>query len=138
MRLPHQQLLLLWLLGLAAGVPPPSPQGGSVSPDGTGAEGWQFMASYPRQYVTYKLQPGERIAVDGRLDEGAWAAVNWTEPMEDIAQSFYPGLAIPVPTPRRGRGATAPATPTFPRDPPSPPLAPPTGPNRRPRRGVGP
>ena len=93
-------LLLLCLLGLAAGVPQRSPQGGP-SPDGSArAPGWAFLESYPRQYVVNRLQPGERIAIDGRLDEEAWSAVNWTEPMEDIAQPFYPNLSIPVcPTP---------------------------------------
>ena len=57
---------------------------------------WKFLASYPRQYVVNRLQPGEHITVDGRLDEEAWGAVNWTEPMEDIAQPFYPSLSIPV------------------------------------------
>ena len=89
-------LLLLCLLGLAAGVPQRSPQGGP-SPDGSArAPGWAFLESYPRQYVVNRLQPGERIAIDGRLDEEAWSAVNWTEPMEDIAQPFYPNLSIPV------------------------------------------
>ena len=93
-------LLLLCLLGLAAGVPQRSPQGGP-SPDGSArAPGWAFLESYPRQYIVNRLQPGERIAIDGRLDEEAWSAVNWTEPMEDIAQPFYPNLSIPVcPTP---------------------------------------
>ena len=53
------------------------------------------MASYPRQYITYRLQTGEHIEIDGKLDEPAWLAVNWTEPMEDIAQKFYEGLQIP-------------------------------------------
>ena len=58
---------------LAAAMPEPEREarGGSVGsgrPSGTGPEGWQFLASYPRQYVTHKLQPRERIAIDGRLD----------------------------------------------------------------------
>ena len=90
-------LLLLCLLGLAAGVPQRSPQGGP-SPDAGSARapGWAFLESYPRQYVVNRLQPGEHITIDGRLDEEAWGAVNWTEPMEDIAQPFYPDLSIPV------------------------------------------
>ena len=91
-------LLLLCLLGLAAGVPQRSPQGGPAgpSPDAGTSPRWAFLESYPRQYVVNRLQPGEHITIDGRLDEEAWGAVNWTEPMEDIAQPFYPNLSIPV------------------------------------------
>jgi hypothetical protein len=86
-------LILPALLLLAAAVdavsqPPEQQQGAAPHP-------WQFLASYPRQYITYKLQPGEQIVVDGKLDDPAWAGVNWTEPMEDIAQSLYLGLVIP-------------------------------------------
>eukprot|EP01051_Picozoa_sp_SAG22_P007863 SAG22_NODE_570_length_9013_cov_4.251739_8_plen_517_part_00 len=67
----------------AAPAPPPPPRA------------WQFMDRYPRQYVVHRLQPTEKIEIDGQLDEPAWAALNWSAPMEDIAQSFYPGLSIP-------------------------------------------
>eukprot|EP01047_Picozoa_sp_COSAG01_P037427 COSAG01_NODE_2972_length_6774_cov_7.923146_5_plen_194_part_00 len=76
--------------------PPPPPSAAAAAHDAAGVEAWQFLASYPRQYITYRLQPGEHIEIDGQLDEPAWNAVNWTEPMEDIAQSFYPGLSIPA------------------------------------------
>ena len=59
------------------------------------ARPWAFIDQYPRQYITHRLQPGEHVEIDGKLDEPAWADVNWTEPMEDIAQSFYEGLSIP-------------------------------------------
>ena len=113
------------VLGPPAGVlcipqqPQPSP---SASPPVRGPP-WAFLDAYPRQYITHRLQPGEHIEIDGKLDEPAWTAVNWTEPMEDIAQvpaaaslslslslslsplcqvpdrctvqSFYEGLSIP-------------------------------------------
>ena len=94
---------LLLLAPTADGVPQPRQQqhdAGAPHRDPTpppAADAWRFAASYPRQYITYRLQESERITIDGKLDDAAWEAVNWTEPMEDIAQSFFPGLAIPVP-----------------------------------------
>ena len=85
-------LLLLWLVDLVGGV---SQTPRSAIPDSVSSEAWQFLGSYPRQYIVNRLQPSEYIKIDGRLDDAAWGAVNWTEPMEDIAQSFYPGLTIP-------------------------------------------
>ena len=71
--------------------PPQQHQPSPTSPDESMATPeqpapWAFMDSYPRQYITHRLQATERIEIDGKLDEPAWAAVNWTEPMEDIAQ----------------------------------------------------
>jgi hypothetical protein len=81
--------LLLLALPYAVATP-------AATPGAPPAEAWRFMASYPRQYITHALQPSEAITVDGRLDEAAWAAVNWTEPMEDIAQAFHPADVIPA------------------------------------------
>ena len=87
-------LLLMWLVDVVGGV---SQTPRSAKPDVSSEQppAWQFLDSYPRQYIVNRLQPSEHINIDGRLDDAAWSAVNWTEPMEDIAQSFYPGLAIP-------------------------------------------
>jgi hypothetical protein len=38
---------------------------------------------FPPHYVTYKAASGS-IKVDGRLDEPAWAEVDWTTPNRDI------------------------------------------------------
>jgi hypothetical protein len=88
-------LLLLLLLAPAGSVPQPRAAGSSGGGGAPAAAAWQFLPSYPRQLITYRLQPSEHIEIDGKLDEPAWEAVNWTEPMEDIAQSFYPNLTIP-------------------------------------------
>lgn len=48
------------------------------------------MEGYPRQYVTHKLQPGESIVVDGKLDEAAWAAVADIGPLSDIEGAANP------------------------------------------------
>ena len=93
---------LLLLAPTADGVPQPRQQHDAPHPTPPpAADAWRFAASYPRQYITYRLQESERITIDGKLDDAAWEAVNWTEPMEDIAQSFFPGLTIPVPHPGR-------------------------------------
>eukprot|EP01046_Picozoa_sp_COSAG06_P057542 COSAG06_NODE_11251_length_1538_cov_1.862404_2_plen_115_part_00 len=63
---------------------PTSPDESTATPEQPAP--WAFMDSYPRQYIAHRLQATERIEIDGKLDEPAWAAVNWTEPMEDIAQ----------------------------------------------------
>jgi hypothetical protein len=93
------RLLLLMLQSLAnfaAAVPPHTTNSLSGSHANSDlSPGWQFLESYPRQYIVHRLQPGERIDIDGQLDDDAWSTVNWTEPMEDIAQSLYPGLSIP-------------------------------------------
>ena len=44
-----------------------------------GAGAWRFVRRYPRQYVVHELSPGERIHIDGRLDERAWADASWTK-----------------------------------------------------------
>lgn len=53
-----------------------------------------FDASYPRQYVGYKLEPGQSIVVDGRIDDAAWREVGFTEEFVDIMGS------PPMPVPR--------------------------------------
>ena len=86
-------VLLVWTVASpVTGVPqsPKDPASASAA-----APPWQFRGSHPRQYITHALQPSEHIRIDGKLDDAAWDAVNWTDPMEDIAQSFYPGLEIP-------------------------------------------
>lgn len=51
-----------------------------------------FPIQPPLSYVTYALSGSERIVVDGRLNESAWADVAWTEDFLDIS-----GPAFPVP-----------------------------------------
>lgn len=34
----------------------------------------------PKSYVCYHLEKGEKIVVDGKLDESAWKDVGWTLP----------------------------------------------------------
>lgn len=38
----------------------------------------------PGRYIAYKLDAGQSIEVDGRLDESAWEEVPWTEPFGDV------------------------------------------------------
>ena len=40
---------------------------------------WRFLARYPRQYVVHQLLPGEKIEIDGRLDDPAWTTAAWTK-----------------------------------------------------------
>jgi len=32
-------------------------------------DSWKFLDRYPQQYLTNKLQKGEAISIDGKLDE---------------------------------------------------------------------
>ena len=43
-----------------------------------------FSSSYPRHLVTYKLQVDDTIKIDGRLDDQAWADVEWSQDFQDI------------------------------------------------------
>ena len=55
-----------------------------------------FAASYPQQMVVYKLAGGQSIEVDGRLEEGAWAEVAWSQDFVDATTSTAPGLVTRV------------------------------------------
>ncbi|XP_071784889.1 uncharacterized protein [Asterias amurensis] len=44
----------------------------------------------PRTYIVYRLEPGEVIYVDGKLDDDAWTNVAPTEPFVDIQGSDFP------------------------------------------------
>jgi len=50
-----------------------------------------FSTTYPRQMVSYKVEPGV-ISVDGKLDEEAWEEVEWTEDFVDISLEKSPRL----------------------------------------------
>lgn len=53
----------------------------------------EFRASYPRQYVAYRLGEDEKIDVDGKLDDTAWERVGWTADFVDIETQTTPRLA---------------------------------------------
>lgn len=55
-----------------------------------------FSSSYPQHYVTYKLQDGDNIDIDGRLDEEAWSEVEWTQDFQDISTDVVPRLRTRV------------------------------------------
>ena len=55
-----------------------------------------FKSSYPRQYVSHKLQESEMIVVDGDLDDEAWEAVDWSEEFQDISTDVVPRLRTRV------------------------------------------
>jgi hypothetical protein len=59
------QRLLLLLLALVSGA--------------AAARDWRMLDSYPQQYVATALGGVEHIAIDGELDEPAWAAAPWLE-----------------------------------------------------------
>ena len=40
-------------------------------------DAWKLLRAYPPHYVALKLAPGEALAIDGRLNDSAWAAVPW-------------------------------------------------------------
>lgn len=42
----------------------------------------------PKHYVAYKLAPGERIVLDGKLDDKAWQEVAWTSDFQVILCEF--------------------------------------------------
>jgi hypothetical protein len=51
-----------------------------------------YASIYPRQYVAYRLKPGDLdpSALDGDLTKAAWAEVPWTENFGDIATATAP------------------------------------------------
>ncbi|GAB5364884.1 hypothetical protein AAMO2058_001008500 [Amorphochlora amoebiformis] len=55
-----------------------------------------YSASYPGQYVTYRLAKQESIDVDGRLDDLAWTRVAWSEKFVDISTTTVPRLETRV------------------------------------------
>lgn len=51
----------------------------------------KFEDSYPRQYVSYMLQPGDAPpVVDGKLDDEVWQAVGFTDDFVDISTNVTP------------------------------------------------
>eukprot|EP00092_Neocalanus_flemingeri_P041565 GFUD01045267.1.p1 GENE.GFUD01045267.1~~GFUD01045267.1.p1 ORF type:complete len:399 (+),score=134.63 GFUD01045267.1:53-1249(+) len=50
-----------------------------------------FSSTYPRQMVSYKVEPGD-ISVDGKMDEKAWEEVEWTKDFVDISSEETPRL----------------------------------------------
>lgn len=61
------------------------------APAAAGAFDCTFGASLPRSLVAHRAAPGS-VAVDGRLDEPAWAEVAWTEDFVDISTPAVPPL----------------------------------------------
>jgi hypothetical protein len=45
----------------------------TVDPDA-----WKMLDWYPTHYMAAKLSASETVTVDGKLDEEAWAAVEWS------------------------------------------------------------
>jgi hypothetical protein len=57
---------------------------------------WRFLSSAPPHYTTLRLQDGETIELDGRLDDAAWSArgVEWTTDLVDITRHNDTGSNI--------------------------------------------
>ncbi|KAJ9465116.1 hypothetical protein DIPPA_01285 [Diplonema papillatum] len=49
-----------------------------------------FNATYPKQYVAYKVAPSEVPVIDGKLDDKVWQDVPWTDYFIDIANDVVP------------------------------------------------
>ena len=82
MRFARVATIPLWCsLGVATGNASRTSAGGGAR---TGTTAWKFAQYYPRHYVNLKLQSHEHIVVDGRLDDVAWDAADWTEDFVDI------------------------------------------------------
>ena len=43
-----------------------------------------FMSSYPKHYVTNKLNEKDKIVIDGKLDDEAWRQVPFSDEFVDI------------------------------------------------------
>ena len=43
-----------------------------------------FIASYPKHYVTSKLGEKDKIVIDGKLNEDAWKEVPFSDDFVDI------------------------------------------------------
>lgn len=50
-----------------------------------------IAAHYPAHYVVQKLKAGEKVDIDGSLDEPAWAGVPWLEDFLDLAGPRFQG-----------------------------------------------
>ena len=59
-------LVLAYLFVTASGEPWPAPSACALP--------------LPKSYVSYHLGKGEKIVVDGKLDDAAWKEVGWTLP----------------------------------------------------------
>jgi len=46
---------------------------------------------YPSQYVALKLEPKEKITIDGHLDENAWQNISWLDNFMDLAGPRFQG-----------------------------------------------
>ncbi|ETW01216.1 hypothetical protein H310_06805 [Aphanomyces invadans] len=44
----------------------------------------KFAAHHPLSYAVYHLHPSEHVHIDGKLEEDAWTAAQWTAPFTDI------------------------------------------------------
>lgn len=53
---------------------------------------WAMLHSYPRHYVSPKLGVGQKIQIDGKLDEPEWAEVPWSTNFVDITHHQDPSL----------------------------------------------
>jgi hypothetical protein len=47
---------------------------------------WRFLHAAPPHYVALRLLPDERLSIDGKLDDPAWATAQWTRPFVDITR----------------------------------------------------
>ena len=65
---------------------------------------WRFLHALPPHYVSRKLGAAETIAVDGKLDDAAWADAPWTTPMVDITHHAISAQnAVPSPLQARAK-----------------------------------
>ena len=48
------------------------------------SDDWKLLYAYPPHYVSSKLASDEVITIDGKLDDGAWAAARWNDGIVDI------------------------------------------------------
>jgi len=66
----------LWLLGCVASA--------------ARNDGWKFLDRYPQQYLTNKLQKGEAITIDGRIDEQVGESTQSTHAPTRLSPPFSP------------------------------------------------
>ena len=60
-----------------------------------GPGSWRFLDAAPPHLVARRLNQGEVIRIDGKLDDPAWAAAQWTSPLLDITNHMNSSNNVP-------------------------------------------